>query len=287
MKRGISIAAAISTALLLVGLFAFLTRGVDIPVLQPSGEVAASQQRLMLFTVALSLLVVLPVFGLLGFIAVKYRAGNTKAKYLPDWGENRLLEGLWWGIPILIIGILGVVTYQTSHSLDPYKPLSGDDPVEVQVVALRWKWLFIYPEERIATLNHLHIPVDRPVKFTMTANAPMSAFWIPALGSQVYAMNGMASELNLKATKLGEYTGYTTNINGEGYAKMTFRTAVVNDKQYADWATSAARSDDAMTRGVYDSLSEPKAEHDERTYYLADTGLFHSIAGQHSHGGAH
>lgn len=272
----------------LVALFAILLQGANIPVLNPSGDIASAQKSLLVFTIALSSLVVLPVFGLLAFISIKYRAGNSNAVYRPNWGESKVLESLWWGIPIVVIGILGVVTYQTSHSLDPYKSLSGGNTLEVQVIALQWKWLFIYPEQRVATLNYLPLPVDRPVRFTMTADAPMSAFWIPALGSQVYAMSGMASELNLKAIKTGEFKGYTTNINGEGYAKMIFTAKVTNATEFDKWAGQAARSDDSLTLAQYNTLSQPKSEHDERTYFLADTTLFDSLTRKHSHAaGAH
>ncbi|MES2875869.1 MAG: cytochrome ubiquinol oxidase subunit II [Patescibacteria group bacterium] len=284
MKRVVNIAAPILIAVGLVVLFVFLTAGLQIDVLQPSGEVAQAQRDLFIFTTALSLIVVLPVFGLLAYFAIKYRAGNKKATYMPEWGENRWLEALWWGIPIIIIGILGATIYQTSHSLDPYKQLSGGKPLEVQVVALRWKWLFIYPEQQISTLNHLSIPVDRPVRFTMTADAPMSAFWIPALGSQVYAMNGMESQLNLKATKQGSYTGYTTNINGEGYATMTFETNVVSQVDFAAWTNTAATSDKGMNLKEYEMLARPESVTDQRTYKLADAKLFDTIIEKYSHG---
>jgi cytochrome o ubiquinol oxidase subunit 2 len=231
MKRGVSITLSIAVAIVLVTLFGWLSTSGQIDVLNPAGQIADSQKQLLIFTLALSAIVVLPVFMLLIVFAFRYRNSNKKHPgYDPEWSENKWLEGLWWGIPIFIIGILAVVTFQTSHSLDPRQTLSGDDPMRVQVVALQWKWLFIYPDQGIATLNHLPLQVNRPVTFSLTANAPMSAFWIPALGSQTYAMNGMASTLNLKATKTGEYMGYTTNINGKGYADMKF-TAKVMDKQ--------------------------------------------------------
>lgn len=287
MKRVLNIALPLAIVTGLIGLFWFLLAGKDIPVLQPSGEVAAAQYDLLVFATALSLIVVVPVFTLLAFFAVKYRAGNVKAKYDPEWSENRILEGLWWGIPLCIIGVLGVVIVQTSHSLDPYKELSGGKPLEVQVVALRWKWLFIYPEQNIATLNHLSIPLDRPVRFALTGDAPMSAFWIPALGSQVYAMNGMESQLNLKATKVGTYTGYTTNINGEGYAKMTFTTNVTPQTEFDAWTKQAQASDIAMDQAAYDELANPESVQDERSYRLTDARLFQSIVNKygHSHGG--
>lgn len=287
MKRVVRIALPIIVALCLVGLFAFLLQGKQIDVLNPSGEVALAQRQLLLFTLFLSSLVVVPVFALLGYFSIKYRAGNKNAKYTPEWGENKWLEGLWWGIPIAIIGVLGVLTYQTSHSLDPYKQLSGGEPLEVQVVALRWKWLFIYPEQGIATLNHLPIPVNTPVRFSMTADAPMSAFWIPALGSQVYAMNGMSSQLNLKATKTGEYMGYTTNINGEGYADMTFKAKAVEAAAFDTWVRDAQQSRSNMDMATYESLAVAKSETDQRTYRLVDSKLYRTIMDKFGHGMSH
>jgi cytochrome o ubiquinol oxidase subunit 2 len=284
MKRVVRAVLPVVVALCLVGLFAYLIQGKQIDVLQPSGEVAGKQQSILMFALFLSSLVVIPVFTMLVFFSIRYRAGNKSAAYRPDWGENRLLEGLWWGIPIVIIGILGVLTFQTSHSLDPYKALSGGKALEVQVVALRWKWLFIYPEQNIATLNQLPIPNNTPVHFTMTSDAPMSAFWIPALGSQVYAMNGHASQLNLKATKIGTYKGYTTNINGEGYAKMTFQTKVLNANEFTAWAKNAVKSPDALTMGTYNRLSEPKSDTSEKTYRLANKKLFEYVMQKYDHG---
>lgn len=287
MKRVLVILVPILIALGLVLLFWLLLDGKHIDVLQPAGEVASAQKDIFALTVGLSALVVVPVFVMLGVFSLQYRKGKNTASYRPEWGENRWLEGLWWGIPILIIGILGVVTYQTSHSLDPYKERAGGEPLDVQVVALRWKWLFIYPEQQIATLNHLPLPVDQPVRFSMTANAPMSAFWIPSLGSQTYAMNGMASKLNLKASEIGEYTGYTTNINGEGYATMTFKAKVMSKDDFDSWAESARDSEARMNMAEYEALAKPDIQTDERTYQLANAKLFDMIMQKFGHGSHH
>lgn len=284
MKRVLRAALPVVVAICLVGLFALLVNGKHIDVLQPSGEIANKQLGILQFALFLSALVVVPVFTLLIFFSIRYRAGNKKATYRPDWAENTWLEGLWWGIPIVIIGILGVITVQTSHGLDPYKPLSGGKPIEVQVVALRWKWLFIYPDKNVATLNQLPIPLNKPVHFMLTSDAPMNAFWIPALGSQIYAMNGMESQLNLKATKTGNFTGYTTNINGEGYAKMTFTAKVMSESDFSKWMSTAAKSTDSLTMGKYDSLLQPSSDSSERTYRLANKKLFEYIIGKYGHG---
>ena len=277
----------IPVGLLLVGWL--LLRDAYIPVLDPSGEVATKQRDLLVFTTALSLLVVIPVYSLLLFFVIRYRSGNKKkAKYSPNWSENKLLETLWWGIPIAVIAVLAVVTYQTSHSLDPYKPLAGEDTLEVEVVALRWKWLFFYPQEGVATLNHLPLPVNRPVHFTLTADAPMSAFWIPALGSQVYAMNGMKSQLNLRATSLGNFTGYTTNINGKGYADMTFTTKVMSEGDFDEWTADAASNKKAQfSMNTYETLAEPESITTENTYQLGDADIFQAIVHKNMGHGSH
>ena len=286
MKRAAYTIASIVMAIGLIGLFFFLVEGKQLPVLNPTGEVADAQRNLFLFTVSLSALVVLPVFGLLAYISIKFREGNTRANYRPEWSENGLLESIWWGIPILIIGGLAVVTYQTSHSLDPYKQLSGEQPLEVQVVAMQWKWLFLYPDQGVASLNQVYIPSNRPVRLTMTADAPMSAFWIPSLGSQTYAMNGMHSQLNLKGKQEGEYTGYTTNINGEGYAKMTFTAKVVKQNDFNAWVASTSKAPSVMDMTEYDKLAKPMSMTEERIYTMPDKTLFSSISSKydHSHG---
>lgn len=286
MKRVVGILFPTIVVIGLIALFWFLIADKQIDVLHPKGEVAAAQRDLFIFTTALSLVVVIPVFVLLGTFAFKYRASSKTSKYAPDWGENKKLEALWWGIPIIVIALLSTVIYTTSHSLDPYKQRAGGEPLKVQVVALRWKWLFLYPDQQIATLNHMPMPVDRPVTFDMSADAPMSAFWIPALGSQVYAMNGMISKLNLKATEAGTYTGYTTNINGEGYAKMTFKAKVMSQESFDAWATNAGSTDESLDDKKYDELAEPESVTAERTYRLSgDLYSYITSKSGHSHGG--
>lgn len=282
------IALPIIVAVLLVALFAWLVAGKQVDVLQPAGFIASEQHKLLLFALFLSACVVVPVFTLLIVFSLKYRASNSKAKYDPSFGEHRVLEGLWWGIPIAIIGILGVLTYQTSHSLDPYKKISGTNSLNVQVVGLQWKWLFIYPEYELATLNYVAMPVDRPVHFSLTTQAPMSALWIPALGSQIYAMNGMDSQLNLKGTKAGEYTGYNTNINGEGYAKMTFTAKVLSAESFLSWRDKATAAKSRLDMNEFDVLAKPKVDRSEQDYILSDKDLFNKVVERNmSHGVNH
>lgn len=270
-----------------IGLFWWLAASETIPVLSPSGIIADKQLDLIILTIVLSAIVVIPVFTLLGVFAWKYRETNTAAEYKPDWSENRKLEFVWWGIPIVIIAILAVVTFITSHTLDPYRAIESDKPpVQVQVVALQWKWLFIYPEQGVASVNDLTIPVDRPVQFTVSADAPMSAFWIPALGSQIYTMNGMSSQLNLMATERGDYKGYNTNINGEGYADMTFDVHAVDETAFADWsAQRKTASSDELSAESYRVLAQPGVLEEPKYYRLGQTDVYRDVIMKYMHGG--
>lgn len=248
------------------------------PWFQPAGVIAASEYKLLLFTVGLSVLVVIPVFTILGLFAWKYRESNTNAIYRPEWADSKRLEFIWWGIPVIIIAILAIFVWFTTHELDPYKKINANTAtLRVQVVALQWKWLFIYPDNGVATVNELRLPVDTPVHFTLAADAPMSSFWVPSLGSQIYTMNGMSSQLNLLATKTGTYKGYNTNINGEGYAKMTFDVPVVSQSDFVTWTKKSAGSPSMMDEATYNDLARPSVISQQKTYMLMDKRLYDTI----------
>lgn len=263
---------------LLFALGWWLLDGVHIPVLMPSGDIANQERDLIVFTVLLATVVVVPVFTLLALFAWKYREGNDRAKYQPEKAENKTLEVIWWGVPIVIIIVLSIVTWITSHSLDPYRAIKSDNKtLEVQVVALQWKWLFIYPDSGVATVNDLTIPVNTPVHFTLSADAPMSAFWIPDLGSQIYSMNGMSSQLHLIADHAGSWTGYNTNINGEGYADMIFDVNAVNQSDFAAWRMQHSMSKIALTEAQLAGLTQPGVM-DEPVYMsLPDTKIYDTV----------
>ena len=286
MKRFFTIGLIPLTLTGLIVLGWWLLRGVQVDVLHTSGVVADQQRMLMIFTVLLSAAVVIPVFIMLGVFAWRYRRGRTSsAQYSPEWAESRKLEMLWWGIPILIIMVLSVVTWQTSHSLDPYRAIdSHHETIEVQVVALQWKWLFLYPSEGIATVNELPIPAQNPIHFTIAADAPMSAFWVPALGSQIYSMNGMSTQLNLVANTPGDYRGYNTNINGKGYADMTFTVKARSSTDYMSWLTSARQSPHALDMATYEQLAQPSVMKEPKTYRLTDRDLYHKIIAKYMPG---
>ena len=275
-------------ALTLVGVI--LTRGVHFDILQPAGDIARQQRDLIAITLGLMGIIVVPIFVMLGWFGWKYRAGNDKRKkhdYKPEWHENKTLEALWWGIPIVIIAILAVIAWQTSHSLDPYKKIESDKAaIEVQVVALQWKWLFIYPQLGVATVNKLPIPEKTPIHFTISADAPMSAFWVPTLGSQIYAMNGMSSQLNLIADHTGEFKGVSTNINGEGYADMKFTVYSQTEKDFEAWVKTAQGSPATMDAMMYEKLAKPGLS-DQATYVMGDAGLYDAIVNKYMHGMSH
>ncbi|MDB5165865.1 MAG: Ubiquinol oxidase subunit 2 [Candidatus Saccharibacteria bacterium] len=270
--------------LIIAGLGTFLLLdGKNIAVLNPRGIVADKEKDLIIFTVLLGSVVVVPVFIMLFAFAWKYREGNTKAaKYTPEADGNRVIEVIWWGIPLIIIGVLSVVTWTSTHDLDPYKALESDkEAVSIQVVALQWKWLFMYPEQGIATVNEVRFPEDTPVNFTITADAPMSAFWIPNLGTQTYAMNGMSSQLSLQAHETGEYRGSNTNINGEGYSEMDFKAISTTRQEFDLWTKAVAGSDKHLDWTTYEQLARPSKDQPVVYYMLHQPKLYDMIRGKY------
>jgi cytochrome o ubiquinol oxidase subunit II len=251
---------------------------VSMPILQPSGAIALQQRDLLITATLLMMVVIIPVFVMTFFFAWRYRADNKHATYTPDWDHNKTAEAVWWGVPCVIIGILAVLTWQTSHSLDPYRPLATDgEHLTIQVVALPWKWLFIYPEERIATVNYVHFPVDKPVRFEITADAPMNSFWIPQLGGQVYAMAGMTTKLHLIANEPGEYAGSSANLSGKGFAGMNFTAKASSESEYLAWLEQVRQSTYALDQSTYNELARPSSN-DPITYYrMDDRGPFSHI----------
>lgn len=280
--------AFVVAALALLG--SILLRDVHFDILQPAGNIAKQQRDLIVFTLGLMGIIVIPIFIMLGWFGWKYRAGNDKRSkhdYKPEWHENTTLELLWWGIPIAVISILAVIAWNTSHSLDPYKQIESDKAaIKVQVVALQWKWLFIYPQLGVATVNKLPIPEKTPIHFTISADAPMSAFWVPTLGSQIYAMNGMSTQLSLIADRTGEFTGVSSNINGKGYADMKFTVYSKTEKDFNEWVKSAQNSANMLDRTMYERLAQPGVTN-EATYMLTDASLYDTIVNKYMHGMSH
>lgn len=288
-KYRVVIWVAAVSMLLVVGGY-FLVKGAHFDVLQPAGSIAKQQRDILLTATLLMALIAVPIFIMLGWFAWKYRSNNAKLKkkdYSPEWHENKRLELLWWGIPTAIIIVLAVIAWTTSHSLDPYKSLaSNKKPIEVQVVALQWKWLFLYPELGIATVNKLPVPEQTPVHFTISADAPMSAFWVPSLGTQIYAMNGMSSQLHLIADHSGTFAGRSTNINGKGYADMNFSVYAKTENDFNDWVKAARLSPNVLDEAQYERLAIAGTS-DEATYQLKNSSLYSTIVNKYMHGMTH
>lgn len=257
--------------------------GASMPVIDTRGVIGNAQRDLLYFAVGIMLIVVLPVFFLVFFISWKYREGNKKAKYRPNWASNKWLELIWWGIPIVIIGILSVVTWTTSHSLDPYRPLEQNkQSVKVQVVALQWKWLFIYPEVGVASVGEMAMPVNTPVEFTITSDAPMNSFWIPQLGGQIYAMSGMSTKLHLDADTVGDYRGVSANLSGEGHSSMTFTAKARSDSEYTAWLNDARTNGLQLDSAMYERLRLPSKNDEVKYYRVATSDLYDSIVKRYS-----
>ena len=200
--------------------------------MNPSGDIANQQGRLIVVSTVLMLIIIIPVIALTIFFAWRYRQSNKEADYSPDWDHSTQLELAIWAAPLLIIIALGAITWISTHTLDPYRPLSRLDaerpvpaeakPLVVEVVALDWKWLFIYPEQGFATVNEMAAPVDRPITFKITATSVMNSFFIPALAGQIYAMPGMETKLHAVINKPGEFEGFSANYSGAGFSGMRF-----------------------------------------------------------------
>lgn len=237
-------------------------------VLDAKGPVAEKERNLFYFGLGLSAIVVIPVYVMTIAIVWKYREANPKPKkYRPDWDGSRLLESLWWGIPCAIIVVLSIVTWNSSHTLDPYQSLATNTPaLKVDVIAMDWKWLFIYPDQNIASVNLLELPVDTPVNFNITSDSVMNSFWIPNLGSQVYAMPGMNSELHLEADTPGDFRGSSANISGQGFADMSFTARATHTADFRTWVNHVKTSGQGLTVAAYQQLAAPSTAMPVRYY---------------------
>ncbi len=212
-------------------------------LLNPGGAVGAQEKSLIITAALLMLIVVVPVIVLTLVFARKYRATNEKARYDPRWAHSAKIEAVVWLVPLAIVITLGVITWQSSHKLDPFRPLeSGAKPLTIEVVSLDWKWLFLYPEQGIASVNQVAFPSNVPVTFEVTSDSVMNSFFIPQLGSQIYSMAGMKTEVHLIADRPGIYDGMSANFSGAGFSHMSFKALAVSEKQFEDWVSQAIPS---------------------------------------------
>jgi len=253
----------------------FLLAGCHYTILDPKGVIAATEKKLLIESILLMLVVVVPVIVMSIIIPWRYRASNTKATYTPNWSHSTIMEIIWWTIPCIIIAILSVMTWIYTHRLDPYRPLAADkDTVMVEAIAMDWKWLFIYPEQHIATVNLLELPVNKPVRLFITSDAPMNSLEIPQLAGQIYAMTGMQTKLNLMATATGDYMGLSTNFSGDGFSGMNFPVKVVSQKNYDGWLQAVKQSPHHLTLQAYNQLTKPSENNSVQYFSSTQSELF-------------
>lgn len=277
-KRGQGwLAIFIPLALLNLGLLIFnLIYDKNIAILNPKGLIAHEQFKLFMFTTIVLLAVTLPVMFLLYFTAWKYRDSNTKAVHDPEASQGKGLAVTMWAFPVIFLVILSIVMVPATHRLEPRKTIASDaKPLTIQVVAMRWKWLFIYPEQNIATVNFAQIPVDRPVTFELTADeAPMSSFWVPNLGGQLYAMTSHVNRLNIIADETGDYPGSSAEINGAGFADMKFTARASSNADFNRWVNTVKQSKDVLSSDEYADLLKPSEKNSTTLYSSYQTDLY-------------
>ncbi len=265
-----------------------LLGGCNAIVLNPAGDVAIQQRDLVIISTVLMLLIIIPVMALTVWFAWHFRESNAEARYEPNWAHSTHLELIIWSAPLLIIICLGAVTWMATHMLDPYRPISRTAPgqpvtaatksLKVEVVALDWKWLFIYPEQGIATVNEMAAPVGRPIDFKISSSSVMNAFYVPALAGMIYAMPGMQTQLHAVINKPGTFKGFSANYSGEGFSKMYFDFVAVDDAGFDKWVADAKASNGgALGRTEYLELERPSEAVPVKKFATVDPQLFHLI----------
>ncbi len=250
-------------------------------VLDPQGPIGAANAKILLNALGIMLVIVVPTIIAILIFAWWFRASNTPARYRPDFVYSGGIETVVWGIPILVILFLGGVIWIGSHDLDPFKPIaSPEKPVEVQVVSLDWKWLFIYPDEGVASVNELVVPAGVPVHFSLTSASVMNMFFVPQLGTMIATMNGMVTQLHLAADKPGEFYGQSAQYNGGGFSDMNFTVRAVPQDAFAQWVATTRQSGSALDRSSYLALCQQSSNVRPFTYRAVDAGLFNAVVTQ-------
>jgi cytochrome o ubiquinol oxidase subunit 2 len=277
MNKKKKIVSICSVILLIIVLALYYFSHHVVAVLEPMGPIAMKEKNLLLLASGLMLIVVIPVFVITFYIVYKFRDGH-KGKYKPEFDHSILLETTWWLIPTALILVLSIVTWKASHQLDPYRPLASSvKPINVEVVALNWKWLFIYPEQNMASVNMMHIPIDTPVNLYLTSDAPMNSFWVPQLSGQIFAMPGMSTQLHLMATNSGSYYGSSANISGSGFSGMHFTTKATTSSEFNNWVLKAKKSPNALNNHEYGMLSQPSENNPTTLYNSTQNGIYATI----------
>jgi cytochrome o ubiquinol oxidase subunit 2 len=253
-------------------------------ILQPKGPIGAADSKILLDAVGIMAAIVVPTIVALLAIAWWFRASNTRARYRPDFVYSGRLEIIVWAIPILVVMFLGGLTWIGSHQLDPYVPIaakSNDPPLDVQVISLDWKWLFIYPQQRVASVNELVVPAGAPVHFYLTSATVMNAFFVPQLGSMIMAMHGMQTQLYLEADKPGNYYGMSAQFSGDGFSGMHFTVRAVPQAAFAQWIAATKQSGPVLDRNGYFDLLRQSCDVPPYTYRSANPALFAAVVDGH------
>lgn len=251
--------------------------------LNPQGPVAASQRLILFDATAIMLAVIVPVIILTVVVAWWFRAGNQRAKRQPDWTYSGPVEVFVWSVPLLVILFLGGIAWIGSHELDPRRPLaSAQAPLDIQVVSLDWKWLFIQPQAGVASVNHLVVPVGRPLRFHLTSTTVMNSFLVPQLGSQIYTMAGMTTELNLQADRPGVYPGLSAQFSGDGFSDMRFEVEAVSPQDFEAWLAAASEGA-VLDADALRELERPGTTGRAR-YRVALPDLFATLVRREGHG---
>jgi cytochrome o ubiquinol oxidase subunit 2 len=270
---------------LVAGSLMVLLSGCNLIVLDPKGIVGVAEKSLIATSTWAMLIVVVPVILLTLAFAWRYRASSTSAEYRPAWAHSTAIEVVVWLVPSLIILFLAVLTWKSTHELDPYRPLDSKvKPINVEVVALDWKWLFIYPDLGIATVNQVAFPVGTPVNFRITSDSVMNSFFIPQLGGQIYAMAGMQTQLHLLANEAGDYAGLSANYSGQGFSDMKFRAIATSPDQFNAWVAKVRASSSQLDMDRYHTISQPSEKQPVAYFSTVDPKLFHNIIARYNNG---
>ncbi|MFA6230255.1 MAG: ubiquinol oxidase subunit II [Rhodanobacter sp.] len=269
---------------------ALLLSGCNLVLLHPAGDVARQQSELMIASVIIMSLIIVPVLVATFVIAWRYRASNKSAEYDPEWDHSTQLELVVWAAPLLIIIVLGAMTWIGTHQLDPYRqltrigegrPVAADvKPLEVEVVSLNWKWLFFYPQYGIATVNELAAPVDMPIHFKLTSTETMNSFFIPSLAGQIYTMPGMQTVLHAVINKPGDFDGFSANYSGHGFTDMRFRFHGLSEQEFGQWVAKVRADGGDLDTHAFDQLNQPSRAEPVHYYAHFDADLFHRILNQ-------
>jgi len=253
----------------------------------PAAPIASAERKLLAEAVAVMLFVVVPVFVLTPWVAWRYRRRNPRSRYQPEWSFSWLLEVLIWGVPAIVVTVLGYKVWTRTQALDPYRRLTADTaPLEVQVVGLDWKWLFIYPEQHIATVNAPVFPVGRPVHLQLTSDSVMVSLLMPRLAGQIYAMPGMTTQLSLQADKAGRYLGENTQYNGSGFANQRFTAQAMPPQDFAAWVQGVRANGERLDAARYAKVAARAAQDQPLYFSQVQDGLFDGLVAKY-HGHSH